>query len=158
MNRRLSVSASPLRVVKASHADAARINLRASDLAEAAAWVPGLAPQVALGESIRQSTEAFTGLAGGEVVGIWGYRVARDEVCLWLMCSALIEQHRRAFLVQSRRALEDLLKAYPGKLVCNYVAKHNAGAHRLLSYLGLRMIPSPSADQFNFFYFPKSCA
>ena len=72
------------------------------------------------------------------------------------MCSDLIEEHSRAFLVQSRRALAGLLKAHPGKLICNYVAKHNTGAHRLLAYLGLRMIPSPGTDSFNFFYHPSS--
>ncbi len=146
-----------LRAVKAHPDDASRITLRKSDLEEAAAWVPGLPPHVALRESIEQATEAFTGLAGGKVVGIWGYRVAEHEICLWLMCSDLIEQHSREFLLQSRQALDKLLKAHPGKLVCNYVAKNNLQAHRLLSYLGLRMIQSPGADQFNFFYHPKSC-
>lgn len=144
-----------LRVMKASVEDADHIKLRPSDYAEAAAWVPGMAPEAALGESIRQSTEAFTGFSGADVVGIWGYRVAGQEICLWLMCSDLIEEHSRTFLVQSRKALAGLLVAHPDKLICNYVSKDNTGAHRLLSYLGLKMIPSPGTDQFNFFYYPK---
>ena len=39
-------AANILKVIKASPEDANRIKLRASDYAEAAVWVPGLAPRL----------------------------------------------------------------------------------------------------------------
>ena len=148
----------PFTVVPATHRHAHLIVLRKSDEQEAAEWVPGLGPHMALSESIGHSTEAYSALVGDSVVAIYGFTVQDHEVHPWLMCSDQIGEHGRQFLRMARDHIQSLAKQYPGKLVGNYVFKENLQAKRLLSFLGFRWIHSPGLTKFDFFYHPQSCA
>lgn len=92
-------------------------NLRAADAAELEAC--GLGPEQAVLDSWSTSEVAFSLLLGGELAGVFGRTVPRNEgsvaggrsvVTVWLLTTPVVDRHRFTFLRLSRPTVRRLLR------------------------------------------------
>jgi hypothetical protein len=132
------------RIVDASeaHAMAMAPHLRAADVAEVHA-ASGRTPFDALRVSLRCSTQAWTGLVDGTPACIWGvgpWSLAGGLGCPWLLGTAQVERHARAFLRRSRHCLGQMLETYDA--LENFVDARNATSLRWLAWLGFTIAPA----------------
>lgn len=117
-------------------ADAHALTLRPSDRAEAEAWSRD-PPEKTVEDSIRGSSEAWAGLAGGELVCLFGVApltLVGVTGIPWLMGSILLEQHQRAFLRRNREFIDRWQTEYP--MLRNFVDARNTTSQKWLRWLG----------------------
>jgi len=117
----------------------AALPLRAADREEVWA-VAHLQPQAALRESIASSAAAWTGMADGEPVCVFGVVPASILGGIgipWMLGSDGVVKHQRAFLRRNKRYVEAMLEMYP--LLINFVDARNTIAIRWLRWLGFEI-------------------
>ncbi|GAB5471420.1 MAG: hypothetical protein Kilf2KO_44500 [Rhodospirillales bacterium] len=117
-------------------------DLRAADRLEILA-ATGLAPLPAIEESIRVSSQVWSGLVDGEMVAIFGLRrpsLLSDRAYPWLLGTNAVARHPRPFLRLSKAAVADWRTRF--RLLENYVDARNAAAIRWLAWLGFTIHPA----------------
>lgn len=135
------MSAPVVEIRAATVADAQALVLRPSDLAEAEAWSHD-PPAKTVEDSIRHSSEAWAGLADGELVCLFGVApltLIGVTGVPWLMGSVTIERHQRAFLRRNRNFIDRWQAEYP--VLRNFVDSRNTTSQRWLRWLGFRIDP-----------------
>ena len=123
-------------------ADARALVLRPSDLAEAEAWSTE-PPETTVANSIRDSSEAWAGLAGGELVCLFGVApltLIGVTGIPWLMGSVLMEKHQRAFLRRNRAMVDHWQGMFP--ILRNFVDARNVTSQKWLRWLGFEIGPA----------------
>jgi hypothetical protein len=134
-------------------ADASCINLRPEDDAEARLYGRG-EPEEVLALAIRQSARAFTSVDDqGRVIAIWGLAESLDGFHPWLMCSALVQNHRASVLRIAKRIVAECLTY--DRLIFNFVSKDAHAARAFIRHLGFRIVRQ--RGPFDLFYHPESC-
>ncbi len=109
--------------------------LRAEDRAEVLAL--GVEPVPALLNGVVTATEAWTYRADGQIIcmaGISPLSLIGHTGVPWLLGSPLVVQHRRAFMVETRRMVAHWLTLFP--LLRNVVDARYEAAIRWLRWLG----------------------
>lgn len=122
--------------------DARTIERRPAGLAEVQAWSSD-PPEVALEHSIAHSSEAWAGLADGELVCLFGVApltLVGVTGVPWLAASAAIARHRTAFLRRNRAMIDRWQEQYP--VLRNFVDARNAVSIRWLRWLGFTLGPA----------------
>jgi len=124
-------------VVKAdpSHIPALASSMRAEDVAECYAY--GRSPAQALEESLARATYAYTAIADGEPIAMWGVRevgLLGGEAVVWCLTGEGIWRHKKTFLRGSRAFAEYLRKRY--STVWNLVDSRYTRAIRWLKWMG----------------------
>jgi len=97
----------------------------------------GVQPKPALMNSLRCSMLAWTGLADGEIVCIFGVSSSNLLAGVgqpWLMGTDLIVKHSREFIRRSRPCVRKMLEIYSH--LENYVDVRNEKAIAWLKYIG----------------------
>lgn len=121
--------------------DAGNLVLRPSDRAEAEAWSHD-PPEKTVADSIKDSSEAWAGLADGELVCLFGVApltLIGVTGIPWLMGSVAIERHQRAFLRRNADFIDRWQVEYP--ILRNFVDARNTTSQRWLRWLGFRIDP-----------------
>jgi len=121
--------------------DAHALVLRPSDRLEAEAWSHD-PPATTVEHSIRQSSEAWAGLADGELVCVFGVAplsLVGVTGIPWLLGSVAIERHQRAFLRRNREFIDRWQADYP--VLRNFVDARNTTSQGWLRWLGFRIDP-----------------
>lgn len=119
--------------------DAGGLVLRPEDRLEAEAWSHD-PPEKTVADSIAGSSEAWAGLAGGELVCLFGVApltLVGVTGIPWLMGSVRLEQHQRAFLRRNRDFVERWNREYP--VLRNFVDVRNKTSQRWLRWLGFTL-------------------
>ena len=122
--------------------DAGTLVLRPADRAEAEAWSND-PPETIVADSIRHSSEAWAGLAGGELVCLFGVApltLIGVTGIPWLMGSVHIERHQRAFLRRNAEFIGRWQADYP--VLRNFVDARNSTSQRWLRWLGFTIGPA----------------
>lgn len=137
-----------IRSLPAQPKDAYEIQLREEDAREVPeGWREELARAILTGTAVSYRDPQ------GRLVGIFGFNESDREVGPWLLCSDLVEGHRRE-VVQLARQWVGLLKDMAGeRLVYNFIPKDSTRNRAFVTALGFRILPSPR-DGFDFFYLP----
>lgn len=134
--------------------DGYNMPLRKEDYEEALLYngrgVPG-GDRLAL--SIAASHEAMKAVdEDGNILAIGGIQYLPGRVCPWVMCSPLLNKHRRFAVGFSRAWIRNFTaQLEPGTLVCNYIGKTSRSNRRFVEMLGFTIVPAP-AGPFDFFY------
>lgn len=109
--------------------------LRAEDRAEVLAL--GLDPIDGLLQSLAAAREAWTYRDDGRIIcmaGVAPLSLIGSTGVPWLLGSPLVAAHRRVFMVETRRTVEQWLKMFG--VLRNVVDDRYAAAHRWLRWLG----------------------
>jgi hypothetical protein len=133
-----------IRIVPATPAHAASIELRPGDAREIAAH--GIDPATALRTSLARSlwADAYLadGPAGAEVAAILGCGMS----CLlgghhtpWLITGTPVDRHRKDFLRLTRARIGEMRRRYP--LMVNYIHADYAESVRWARWLGFEVAP-----------------
>lgn len=118
-----------------AHAEALAPHMRFHDRIECRAF--GYLPLPGLLVSLTTSTEAWTGLADGEPVCMFGVTqqaLTDPEAEPWLLSSKEIERHAGAFLRRNRKIIRSWRSRYSSLSGVVYV--HNEVSKRWLRWLG----------------------
>lgn len=118
-----------------AHAEALAPNMRFHDRIECRAF--GYLPLPGLLFSLETSTEAWTGLADGEPVCMFGVAqvaLTDTEAEPWLLSSDALVYHGRAFLIRNRAVISRWKARYSSLSGVVYV--HNEVSKRWLRWLG----------------------
>ena len=119
-----------------AHVAALLPHVRQADIDEFMA-ASGQTPAQVLRLGLATATQAWAGLADGEVACVFGVSPT-SLVCgsgaPWLAGSALIDKHARAFIRLNREFLPEMLAGY--RHLENYVDARNTQAIRWLRWLG----------------------
>lgn len=128
--------------------EAFELQLREEDAREVPeGWRGELAQAIQVGTAVSYRDQQ------GRLVGIFGFNESDHEVGPWLLCSGLVEDHRRE-AVQLARQWVDLLKDMAAdRLVYNFIPKDSTRNRAFVTALGFRILPSPR-EGFDFFYLP----
>lgn len=130
--------------------EAFEIELRAEDAREVSeGWREELA------QSIKHGTAVSYRDQFGNLVGIFGFNESDREVGPWLLCSGLVEGHRREVAQLARQWVGILKGISSDRLVYNFIPKDNARNRAFVTSLGFRILPSPR-EGFDFFYLPPN--
>lgn len=148
-----------IEIATVEHMEAMLPNIRQADIDEFIA-ASGQTPEQVMAHALRVSTMAWSGIADGKVVNIFGVAPASllgKKGIPWMVGSTLIDQHARVFLRRSRHALAEMLELYPH--LENYVDQRNHVAKAWLHWLGFHLEePAPYGVQglpFHRFYMEK---
>ncbi|MFN4018034.1 MAG: hypothetical protein ACK4JB_22035 [Reyranella sp.] len=112
--------------------------LRAEDRAEVLAL--GLDPIDGLLQSLAAAREAWTYRGDGRIIcmaGVAPLSLIGSTGIPWLLGSPLVAAHRRVFMVETRRTVEQWLKMFG--VLRNVVDDRYAAAHRWLRWLGFEL-------------------
>lgn len=139
-----------------AHAEELAPRMRHADAEEVAAM--GYAPLPSLLVSLDNSLSAFTGLADGRVVCMFGHcvqTVLSDEASPWLLSSRDITHHVKAFLRLNRQYIAEMRKRY--RLLSGLVCETNTVSKRWLVRLGFTIdnglrYPIPGKPGFHYFH------
>lgn len=116
--------------------------MRPADVAEV--WAAAkMKPLEAVRHSLAMSTEAWAGLADGELVCLWGVAprsFLAGEGSPWLLGTPALERNARAFLSRCPQHLNAMFSVY-NRLV-NWVDARNTAAIRWLRWLGFTLHPA----------------
>lgn len=132
----------------ATEADARALVLRKADREEVEA-LTGRDPQDVLVESVHTSAKAWSGLADGRLVCMFG--VAPQSLIgavgiPWLLGSPEVCTFSRQFLRRNKAYVREMLRDFP--ILRNVVDQRNAVSIRWLGWLGFRFgIPQPMGPQ-----------
>lgn len=138
------MAASPVTVLvpaTAEHVLELGARMRPADAAEVLAS-GGYAPVDAVADAVAHSAEAWAGLIGGELAAVFGIvpgSFLSFEAYPWLLTTATVERHPRAFLRTCREVVDDWLERYP-VLVQAVDARYDA-ALRWARWLGFEVEP-----------------
>lgn len=130
-----------IRVVPATLAHAAAIDLRPGDRAEIEAL--GCEPHEGVRLSLERALWADAYLADGEVTAIAGLGVPSmlGRVAVpWLVTGTPVDRHRKAFLRLTRARLGRMRQGW--ELLVNHVHADHAQAIRWLAWLGFEIAPA----------------
>lgn len=113
----------------------------------------GIHHALGLGLSFGMSVKAWTGLADGKVVCIWGVSEGDDGVGVpWLLGSDLVSQYRRRFIQGCRAAVEEMHDLFP--VLENHVDSRNTLSIRWLRWLGFEVFPTVPFGPYNMPFHP----
>lgn len=126
------------------HAQDMAPRLRPEDLLEMQA-ATAEDPELALERAIRESVLAFAWIVEGRVACLFGIALGTHSVIggaahPWLMSTALVAQHRYAFLRRYRPYLARFANVYP--VLYNYVDARYAKSVRWLRWMGFTLHPA----------------
>lgn len=100
-------------------------------------------PEQALLHGVADSSDPRAGLVNGRVVCVFGVgqlTLASDWGIPWMLASAEVEQHARAFLRMNIAYVREIRSQY--RMLLNYVDARNIMAVRWLRWLGFRVKPA----------------
>lgn len=122
-----------------AHVQAMEGRVRQADVDELRA-AGGRAPGEAMLEGLRLSSEAWAGLADGQVMCIFGVvqtSILAREGTPWMVGSDLVDRHARAFLLRSRPVVATWAARFD--LLWNFVDARNRRAITWLRWLGFQI-------------------
>lgn len=126
----------------AEHAAALASTMRQEDRTEV--WAAaGHTPAQALQNALAASAEAWTGLADGKVLCMFGVAklsILGDMASPWMLSSEELPRHARAFLRVSRVVVARWRERYPH--LVNFTDSRYKTAVRWLSWLGFTIHPA----------------
>lgn len=128
------------RIVKAeyAHAEHVALHMRQADIDEIEAM--GLAPAGAVMVSWYRAMLSWAWLVNEEpaaVFGISAQSFTSDQGMPWAITTSLVEKHRKAFLIDSRKAFADCFGNY--RYMFNVVDDRHESAKRWLRWLGFEI-------------------
>lgn len=106
-------------------------------------WAAGhLTPREATRSSLLVSRDAWTGLADGQVVCMFG--VGSPMICStvgvpWLLATDQLQKHARPFLRRNRKMVRRMMGSY--SILRNFVDARNTTSIRWLKWLGFKVLP-----------------
>ncbi|MCI0560024.1 MAG: hypothetical protein MN733_16160 [Nitrososphaera sp.] len=127
--------------VTADHVAELARTIRPEDRTEVLAS-SGHSPIQALESSLAGSVEAWTGMADGEVLCLFGVNpisILNGVFSPWMLSSESLPRHFRAFLRVSRVVVATWRQNYP--ILVNYTDSRYSVAIRWLSWLGFTIHP-----------------
>jgi hypothetical protein len=111
-------------------------NLRPADVEEV--WASSHHdPREAMMMSVMASRDAKVGMVGTHPVCVFGvvpYSLLSDRGVPWMLCTAEIEGHARAFLKGNRKVIREWRQSY--RLLRNFVDARNVKSIQWLRWLG----------------------
>jgi hypothetical protein len=93
---------------------------------------------ISLGATFGSAVEAWTGLADGEVICVFGVGEGDGFGVPWMMASDLVVLHQRKFLRHCRGCVEKMQDLFP--VLENYVDVRNTTAISWLKWLGFDIL------------------